>query len=637
MKPIIEQAIILYKDEVNKWMISIPHRKLSIDDCSILTVKTEETASDECSSKDTERGEQNGTTLSKTINFLSFEPMNTVSRTSICSDDEINISQSLDINDKEKDAARESIVVRRSRRQSICVERFQSECHQTKPNSVKKIKGSRTTSISAQNITEKVTKRVIEDEIFSSDDDLDQFTNPETDDGKKRTNKRLREDSGQSTNPAKRQKVDSPTEPLETVIKKMVPFETNVIEEVIEDIWHVKLTFVKKELVLRLLVKWEGFDPSENTYEPYEHVSHVTVLQEYVQRKFDIHQDRIDSAIQAFLSEIIDLYEQYKEKPKSFHLRKLSRFDVLGFKCNILGFIYTKEKVPRSSKLINQLRYHCILYKFHEKLQSQEAENKAWAESIMKKENKRFSVTVNNAIDYDSVPAFKYVKTVDYRVKGQSKLGCDCKATCSKATNCCPNLKGNAFVYDDDERLSAKEHQMIIECNEFCSCDAKCPNRPKKPKNAFCLFKTPDRGWALKTLENIPVGSFVIEYTGELIDQEEVKNRSRICDKTGNNYLFDLDYNDKGEATYSIDAQYEGNLSRFINHSCEANLQTWPAMSCNGSPEMHRLYYFSLRQIRAGEELTIDYSGGVVNHHNVPSKHAIICKCGSTVCKGFFF
>lgn len=413
-----------------------------------------------------------------------------------------------------------------------------------------------------------------------------------------------------------------------------------VVEEVIEDIWFVTAMHVKKEVAMRFLVKWDGFPPTENTYEPFEHVAHAEVLKEFVARKFEAHQDRIDAAISIFLDDVRDIYEKYLAKQKSSILKKLAKFNLLQYKCSVLAFIYTYEKIPTSSSFMRMIRYNSIFYKFHLKIEEQNENNHQIATKIMKKEKKAFVIQVENTVDFDVLPNFQYLKKVDNPFKKNLNFGCRCK-TCSKDSGCCPLFLGVEFIYDVDHRIcaSTKSHQMIVECNEFCSCDDSCINRPKKTSISIQIFKTSNgRGWSVKTLDAIPPGTFVVEYTGELIDQTEAQKRSQIYTKTGVTYLFDLDYNDQSEANYSIDATTKGNISRFINHSCEANLQTWPATSCNEKRDMHRLYYFSLRQIRAGEELTVDYSGGV--HHGSPvarPKDAIACRCGSSRCKGFTF
>lgn len=415
------------------------------------------------------------------------------------------------------------------------------------------------------------------------------------------------------------------------------PDQPAVIEEIIEDIWYVSLMTFDKEPVVRFLVKWDGFPPSENTLEPFEHVSHAEILQEYVKRKFEMHQDRIDAAVEKLAMEAKPHFEAYQKKTKMFIMKKLAKFDVLHFKCNILAYIYTYEKIPHWCLFLRHLRSQCVLYKFFEKADKENEMNKSFLTKIMKKEKNVFKVTAENKLDYDAIPQFEYLRNVDFPKKSKSNLGCQCVEACNESSNCCPSFLGVKNVYDVDGRICALSHQMIVECNDYCACDRSCPNRPKQTRFNLCVFKTPDRGWAVKTLETIPAGTFVIQYTGELIGIAEAKKRARVYKKLGITYLFDLDYNEQNEATYSLDATYKGNLSRFINHSCNANLQTWPATSCNDMPDTHRLYYFSLRTIRAGEELTVDYSGGVIRPIMSPPKDAIPCKCNSENCRGFIF
>lgn len=444
---------------------------------------------------------------------------------------------------------------------------------------------------------------------------------------KKRKRPKLDDSAVESQNSAKRQKAND--------ANPIVPKSGVIVEEIIEEIWYINVEKVNSEFTPRFLVKWDGFPPSENTLEPFEHVSHAECLQEYVKRKFEMHQERIDEAMANLLKEAHGQYENYLKKPKTFILKKLSKFDVLKYKCHLLGLIYTYDKLPTASTFLKQLRYQNILYQFYLKSQREKTENKEFLKTIVKKE--KLNVKAENSIDYDPVPSFSYLMKVENPFKKKLKFGCECPEGCSKDSNCCPKMRKVNFVYDVDERICALSHQMIVECNDYCKCDKTCLNRPKKTQVSLCIFKTADRGWALKALDAIPSGTFVVEYVGELIDQSQAKKRTRIYNKIGVTYLFDLDYNVKGEATYSIDATHKGNLSRFINHSCAANLQTWPATSCNENRDMHRLYYISLRAIRAGEELTVDYSGGVINPSKKPPKDAIPCKCGSEICKGYIF
>jgi len=59
--------------------------------------------------------------------------------------------------------------------------------------------------------------------------------------------------------------------------------------------------------------------------------------------------------------------------------------------------------------------------------------------------------------------------------------------------------------------------------------------------------------------------SFVDEYIGEVIDQHEMIKRMKKKLYKNNNYMVQLKHDE------IIDATKKGNITRFINHSCEPN------------------------------------------------------------------
>ena len=67
----------------------------------------------------------------------------------------------------------------------------------------------------------------------------------------------------------------------------------------------------------------------------------------------------------------------------------------------------------------------------------------------------------------------------------------------------------------------------------------------------------------------------------------------------------------------------------FVNHSCEPNCEfdwfdlTYPPEAS----EKRRVFLISIREIKAGEELTIDYNWSAAN--------AIPCRCGAPSCRGW--
>jgi uncharacterized protein len=116
--------------------------------------------------------------------------------------------------------------------------------------------------------------------------------------------------------------------------------------------------------------------------------------------------------------------------------------------------------------------------------------------------------------------------------------------------------------------------------------------------------------WGIYATEFIPAGRKVIEYTGERINRRETKRRADLSDFI---YLFTLD------AYWTIDGSVGGSGAEYINHSCEPNLA---ARILKG-----HILYMSLRDIKAGEELTIDYRFD-------RKVEKVPCRCGSPKCRG---
>ena len=106
---------------------------------------------------------------------------------------------------------------------------------------------------------------------------------------------------------------------------------------------------------------------------------------------------------------------------------------------------------------------------------------------------------------------------------------------------------------------------------------------------------------------NIKAGSFVVEYVGEVITSDEAEKRGRKYDAEGRTYLFDLDFNLGQENVYTVDAAFYGNLSHFINHSCDPNLYIFSVFINNLDPNMPQLAMFAKRDIKRGEQITFDY------------------------------
>ncbi|MCU1337467.1 MAG: nuclear protein [Bryobacterales bacterium] len=103
------------------------------------------------------------------------------------------------------------------------------------------------------------------------------------------------------------------------------------------------------------------------------------------------------------------------------------------------------------------------------------------------------------------------------------------------------------------------------------------------------IRKSSIHGRGVFAAQSIPPWRKVIEYTGERISARQAEKRGHgPC-----TYYFSLD------RYWVIDGSVGGSGAELINHSCEPNLT---ARILKG-----HILYISMRKIRAGEELTVDY------------------------------
>ncbi|GAU21877.1 hypothetical protein TSUD_33740 [Trifolium subterraneum] len=119
--------------------------------------------------------------------------------------------------------------------------------------------------------------------------------------------------------------------------------------------------------------------------------------------------------------------------------------------------------------------------------------------------------------------------------------------------------------------------KFIKECWRKCGCDMKCGNRvvQRGISRKLQVFLTEEgKGWGVRPLEDLPKGSFVCEYAGEILTNTELYER--IVQSTGNDrhtypVTLDADWGSEvglqDEEALCLDATHNGNVARFINHS----------------------------------------------------------------------
>ncbi|XP_072913947.1 histone-lysine N-methyltransferase NSD3 isoform X1 [Hemitrygon akajei] len=213
-------------------------------------------------------------------------------------------------------------------------------------------------------------------------------------------------------------------------------------------------------------------------------------------------------------------------------------------------------------------------------------------------------------------PAFKFIKAnkpvgkVQVRIADLSEIPrCNCKPTdenpCGLDSECLNRI-------------------LMYECHpSVCPAGEKCQNQcfTKRLYPETELVRTDVRGWGLRTKVDIKKGQFVTEYVGELIDEEECRNRIKHAHEANvtNFYLLTL------TKDRIIDAGPKGNFSRFMNHSCNPNCETqkWTVMGDT------RVGLFALCDVRADSELTFNYNLDCLGNGKT------VCKCGAPNCSGY--
>ncbi|XP_034968657.1 histone-lysine N-methyltransferase EHMT1 isoform X5 [Zootoca vivipara] len=245
----------------------------------------------------------------------------------------------------------------------------------------------------------------------------------------------------------------------------------------------------------------------------------------------------------------------------------------------------------------------------------------------------RIPIPCVNSVDAEPCPSdYKYVSQncvtspmhIDRNITHLQY--CVCIDNCSSSNCMCGQLSLRCW-YDKDGRLlpefSIGEPPFIFECNHACSCWRNCRNRVVQNglRARLQLFRTQKMNWGVRTMQNIPLGTFVCEYVGELISDSEANVREEDC------YLFELD--NKNKDVYCIDARFYGNISRFINHFCEPNLTAVRVFMSHQDLRFPRIAFFSTRNIQAGEEIGFDYGE---RFWQVKSKY-FSCLCNSPKCR----
>lgn len=122
----------------------------------------------------------------------------------------------------------------------------------------------------------------------------------------------------------------------------------------------------------------------------------------------------------------------------------------------------------------------------------------------------------------------------------------------------------------------------------------------------YIVKRSKTSGLGLYATVDIPKKQFIIEYIGKKIANE---NYDEYVEEHPNLYMFEVNED------WTIDGSNRKNTARYVNHSCNPNAGT----NHNGG----KIKFYSIKSIKAGEEITIDYGTDYFEEHIKPKG----CKC----------
>jgi euchromatic histone-lysine N-methyltransferase len=240
----------------------------------------------------------------------------------------------------------------------------------------------------------------------------------------------------------------------------------------------------------------------------------------------------------------------------------------------------------------------------------------------------------NNVDNEKGPPHFEYTsRPLWYQnslVQLDSSEGCACVGGCDPINCLCAQRNGKQMPYSSNGIL-IKGKPLIYECNEQCRCSLSCRNRvTQRGLNVQLeVFRTSDKRWGVRSWDPIAAGTFISEYTGQVVP---VAEQAAICHSDGE-YVLNLRHAQKrtewGSVSdilceeeqqqqagsslafpalnFLIDANKFGNVSRFIKHSSCPNVLMQFVLHDHLDVRFPHVMLFARENIPPLTELTFDY------------------------------
>lgn len=140
-------------------------------------------------------------------------------------------------------------------------------------------------------------------------------------------------------------------------------------------------------------------------------------------------------------------------------------------------------------------------------------------------------------------------------------------------------------------------------------------------RRRFSVRMSPIHGKGVFANTIIADGDLICEYKGRRVPWDVAMSRPpRDVEQPDHTFFFDV-----GDG-FVIDGALNGNSARWINHSCSPN--------CAPELDGARIFIRACREIKVGEELSIDYAliGDEKESKALRARYA--CRCGTRRCRG---
>ncbi|TYJ43671.1 hypothetical protein E1A91_A03G168600v1 [Gossypium mustelinum] len=188
--------------------------------------------------------------------------------------------------------------------------------------------------------------------------------------------------------------------------------------------------------------------------------------------------------------------------------------------------------------------------------------------------------------------------------------GCNCRGKCTNPRSCsCAQLNGGDFPYvsrDGGRLFEAKD--VVFECGPNCGCGPECVNRSSQQglKYQLEVYRTKEKGWAVRSSDFIPSGAPVCEYVGILRKNDELEDISE------NDYIFEID----------------------CWHTMKGIGGRECILSSHHDVRLARIVLFAADDIPRMQELTYDYNYAIDSVIGPDGKtKQLPCFCGTSECR----